>query len=104
MSPAARGFTFLLYTKEGVNYRHAALFSYTGKYGVQRRGVGGRPRSCRHNVSCARTVADSRVGAYWLTVVSSDGLEEAVDGDPYGIQWQAWRRPVPACLTAPEWL
>jgi hypothetical protein len=52
--PAARGFTFLLYTKEGVNYRHAALFSYTGKYGVQRRGVGGRPRSCRHNVSCTR--------------------------------------------------
>jgi hypothetical protein len=30
-----------------------------------------------------------------LTVVSSDGLEEAVDDDPYGIQWQAWRRPVP---------
>jgi hypothetical protein len=32
--------------------------------------------------------------ARWLTVVSSDGLEEAVDDDPYGIQWQAWRRPV----------
>jgi hypothetical protein len=42
MSPAARGFTFLLETKEGVHYRQAALFSYTGKYGVQRRGVGGR--------------------------------------------------------------
>jgi hypothetical protein len=39
-----------------------------------------------------------------LTVVSSDGLEEAVDGDPYGIQWQAWRRPVPARLTVLEWL
>jgi hypothetical protein len=49
-------------------------------------------------------VAASRVGAQWLTVASSDGLEEAVDDDPYGIQWQAWRCPVPACLTAPEWL
>jgi hypothetical protein len=39
-----------------------------------------------------------------LTVASSDGLEEAVDGDLYGIQWQARRRPVPACLTVPEWL
>jgi hypothetical protein len=35
---------------------------------------------------------------------SSDWLEEAVDGDPYGVQWQAWRRPVPACPTAPELL
>jgi hypothetical protein len=47
----------------GANYRHAALFSYTGKYGVRRCGVGGRPRSCRHNVSCTRTVVASRVGA-----------------------------------------
>jgi hypothetical protein len=39
-----------------------------------------------------------------LTVASSGGLEEAVDDDPYGIQCQAWRRLVPACLTAPEWL
>jgi hypothetical protein len=31
-------------------------------------------------------------------------VEEAVDGDPYGAQWQAWRRPVPACSTAPELL
>jgi hypothetical protein len=30
-----------------------------------------------------------------LTVASSDRLEEAVDDDPYGIQWQAWRHPVP---------
>jgi hypothetical protein len=37
-------------------------------------------------------------------VASSGGLEEAVDGDPYGAQWQAWRRPVPACSTAPELL
>jgi hypothetical protein len=43
MSPAARGFTFLLWTKERANYRHAALFSYMWRYGVQRRGVGGRP-------------------------------------------------------------
>jgi hypothetical protein len=30
-----------------------------------------------------------------LTVASSDGLQEVVDDDPYGIQWQAWRCPVP---------
>jgi hypothetical protein len=40
---AARGITFLLYAKERVIYRHAALFSYMWRYGVQRRGVGGRP-------------------------------------------------------------
>jgi hypothetical protein len=37
-----------------------------------------------------------------LTVASSDGLEVTVDVDPYEIQWQVWRRPVPACLTVPE--
>jgi hypothetical protein len=26
------------------------------------------------------------------------------DGDPYGVQWQAWWRPIPACSTALEWL
>jgi hypothetical protein len=35
-------------------------------------------------------------------MASSDGLEVAIDVDPYGVQWQAWRRPVPACLTAQE--
>jgi hypothetical protein len=30
--------------------------------------------------------------------VSPCGLEGAVDGDPYGVQWQAWRRPVPRVL------
>jgi hypothetical protein len=30
-----------------------------------------------------------------LPVAFSDGLEEAVDDDPYEIQWQVWRRPVP---------
>jgi hypothetical protein len=39
-----------------------------------------------------------------LAVMSPDGLEEVADDDPYGIQWQAWRRSVPACLTAPELL
>jgi hypothetical protein len=34
----------------------------------------------------------------------SSGLEGAVDGDPYGVQWRAWRRPIPACPTASEWL
>jgi hypothetical protein len=42
MSPAAWGFTFLLWTKERVNYKHAALLSYMGKYGVRHRGIGGR--------------------------------------------------------------
>jgi hypothetical protein len=36
--------------------------------------------------------------------VSSDELKEAVDSGPYGLQWQAWRRSVPACLTAPKLL
>jgi hypothetical protein len=106
MSPAAWGFTFLLYTKERVNYRHAALFSYMGKYGVQHRGVGGLlDGPCHDLVIMACLVPEQwQLRVQWLTVVSSDGLEEAVDGDPYGIQWQVWRRPVPACLTAPEWL
>jgi hypothetical protein len=62
------------------------------------------PRSGHHGVSCTRTVAASRVGAQWLAVASPGGLEGVADDDPYGIQWQAWRRPVSACLTAPEWL
>jgi hypothetical protein len=33
-----------------------------------------------------------------------NGLEEAVDSDPYGVQRQAWRSPVPACSTALELL
>jgi hypothetical protein len=39
-----------------------------------------------------------------LAGASSDGLKEAVDGDPYGAQWQAWWRPVPACPTATEFV
>jgi hypothetical protein len=31
-------------------------------------------------------------------------LEGVADDDPYGIQWQAWWRPVPARLTVPELL
>jgi hypothetical protein len=37
-------------------------------------------------------------------MMSPGGLQEVADDDPYGMQWQAWRRPVPACLTAPELL
>jgi hypothetical protein len=36
--------------------------------------------------------------------VSPGGPEGAVDGDPYVVQWQAWRRLVPACPTASELL
>jgi hypothetical protein len=32
------------------------------------------------------------------------GLEGVADVDPYGIQWRARRRPVPACSTASELL
>jgi hypothetical protein len=42
VSSAAGEFTFLLYAKERVNYKHAALFRYTEKYGAQRRRVGSR--------------------------------------------------------------
>jgi hypothetical protein len=44
------------------------------------------------------------VGAQWLAVVSPGGLEGVADVDPYGVQWQAWRCPVLACLTVPELL
>jgi hypothetical protein len=37
-------------------------------------------------------------------VMSPGGLEGVADVDPYGIQWWAWRRPVPARSTAPEQL
>jgi hypothetical protein len=40
----------------------------------------------------------------WMAVMSPGGLEGVADVDPYEIQWQAWRRPVPACFTAPELL
>jgi hypothetical protein len=34
--------------------------------------------------------------------MSPGGLEGVADVDPYGMQWQVWRRPVPARFTAPE--
>jgi hypothetical protein len=37
-------------------------------------------------------------------VMSPGGLEGVADVDPYEVQWRAWRRPVPACFTAPELL
>jgi hypothetical protein len=49
-------------------------------------------------------VAASRVGALWMSVMSSGGLEGVADVDPYEIQWQVWRCPVPARSTAPELL
>jgi hypothetical protein len=39
-----------------------------------------------------------------MAVMSPGGLEGIADVDPYGIQWQAWRHPVPACSTEPELL
>jgi hypothetical protein len=36
----------------------------------------------------------------WMTVMSPGGLEGVADVDPYGMQWQVWRRPVPARFTA----
>jgi hypothetical protein len=49
-------------------------------------------------------VVASRVGAQWLAVMSLGGLEGVADVDPYGIQRQAWWRPVLTRLTAPELL
>jgi hypothetical protein len=51
VSPAAGEFTFLLYAKERANYKHAALFSYMGKHGVQRHRVGGRLDSPCHDLA-----------------------------------------------------
>jgi hypothetical protein len=59
VSLVAGEFTFLLYTKERANYKHAALFSYMGKYGVQRRRVGGRlDGPCRDLVIMAHLVPE----------------------------------------------
>jgi hypothetical protein len=48
-------------------------------------------------VSCARTGATSRVVAQRLDVrpPPAGRFEGAVNGDPYEVQWWAWRRPVP---------
>jgi hypothetical protein len=88
---------------------YAALFNYMGKRAAPRRRVGGRldgPFSDlgHHGVSCTRTVVASRVGVRWSAVMSPGGLEGAADVDPYGMQWQVWRRPVPARFTVPELL
>jgi hypothetical protein len=39
-----------------------------------------------------------------MVVMSPGGLKGVDDVDPYEIQWQAWRRPVPARFTVPELL
>jgi hypothetical protein len=39
-----------------------------------------------------------------MAVMSPCRLEEVANVDPYRMQWQTWRRPVPACFTAPELL
>jgi hypothetical protein len=39
-----------------------------------------------------------------MAAMSPGGLEGVADVDPYGIQWRAWWRPVPACFTASELL
>jgi hypothetical protein len=88
---------------------YAALFYYMGKCGAPRRRVGGRLNGpCsdlgHHGVSCTRTVVASRVVVCWSAVMSPGGLEGAADVDPYGMQWQAWRCPVPARFIVPELL
>jgi hypothetical protein len=86
---------------------YAALFSYIGECGAPRRRVGGRlDGPCRDLAIMAylRTVAASRVGAQRMTVMSPGGLEGVADVDPYGVQWPAWRRPVPARSATPELL
>jgi hypothetical protein len=37
-----------------------------------------------------------------LAVMFPGGLEGVADVDPYGIQWQSWRHPVPSRFTAPK--
>jgi hypothetical protein len=48
------------------------------------------------------------VAASWCALCSNrsgfEGRGIVVDSDPYEVQWQAWRRPVPACLTTSEQL
>jgi hypothetical protein len=88
---------------------HAALLSYMGKRGVPRRRVGGRlDGPCRDLAIMAYHVPEQwqlrGVGAQWTAVMSPGGFEGVADVDPYGIQWWAWRRPVPTRSTAPELL
>jgi hypothetical protein len=40
----------------------------------------------------------------WMVVMSPGGLEGVADVDPYGMQWQVWRRPAPARFIAPKLL
>jgi hypothetical protein len=39
-----------------------------------------------------------------MAAMPPGGLEGVADVDPFGIQWQSWRRPVPVCFIAPELL
>jgi hypothetical protein len=55
VSPVAKGIIFLLYSKEREIYKHATLFRYVMRYGVQFRGDDPRPgESCsgRGAVAC----------------------------------------------------
>jgi hypothetical protein len=89
-------------------YRCATLFGYVRRRGVQSRGDDARPGepcSGRGVVACPVL----REGGFEGEGVAIDRgvsrrLEGAVDGGPYGAQWQAWRRPIPARPTAPEQL
>jgi hypothetical protein len=89
-------------------YRRAALFGYVRRYGVQSRGDDARPgESYSGHGAVAWPIL--KQGSFegegeWLTGASPGEPEGAVDGGPYGVQSQAWRRPVPVCPTALEWL
>jgi hypothetical protein len=71
-----------------------------GRYGVQSRGDDVRPgESCsgRGAMACPVLKQGGFKGeGVVVDRASPGGLVGAVDSGPYRVQWQAWRRPVPA--------
>jgi hypothetical protein len=71
-----------------------------GRYGVQSRGDDTCPgESCSdHGVVACPVHKQGGFEGEGIVVDRgvSRGAEGAVDGGPYGVQWQAWRHPVPA--------
>jgi hypothetical protein len=60
-----------------------------GRYGVQRCRVGGRLDGPYHDLVIMARLVPEQCSFEWLAMAFSNGLEVAVDVDPYGMQWQA---------------
>jgi hypothetical protein len=56
---------------------------------VQRCRVGGRLDGPCHDLVIMARLVPEQCSFEWLAMAFSNGLEVAVDVDPYGMQWQA---------------